>query len=439
MSDNVFSVEDFLLSVTLQSAIKCCCVVSPKMIPAAFVTVLLATSTVTQWQLQSRVRISSALSHGRHTNDYRNIEGALHLFWNDHPFKLANGIVRNVLATGNATSRLVQTTEVDTNSNAFFSNLYEGKVLSSVDFLITDVHRRRKKQSFCLVLAYDGYHFCGWQRQPKNLKSPSVQEVIENAIESAFVENGRPDVRVSGRTDSGVHALGQIARVRILTQCTANNSKFVVTTNDVFDVLNVAAQKSNYTWRCLSVYPVSDKFHPTFDAISRSYAYILDVSAVEELIDAILSTEVKVSKYRLLVRFEKHLNSLLKCLIDKELDYYALSYGSVKTESTLCRIEHAKVVIGKAIQSQKIDQPILLFEFTGNRFLRRMVRILVGTCIYHALIRLASTPWINIELDYQLDGDTELLDICNMRERSNIVKVAPPDGLIFLGANVTKR
>lgn len=415
-----------------------------------YATLLLATtSTITHRQLQSKVRCSSALTHGRHTSDFREIDEAIQLFWNDHPFHHANGIVQHVLTTGNVTARLVHTIAEDTHCNQFFLKFYEGNVLSSIDLHLetfTDniaFQRRRKKQSFCLVLAYDGYHFCGWQRQPQNLKSPSVQEVIENAIETAFVENGRPDVRVSGRTDSGVHALGQVARVRILAQRTANSSIVAVTADDVFNVLNIAAKKSNYTWRCLSVVNVSEKFHPTFDSRSRSYAYVVDAQAVLKRIFAIVSTEdescTEASKYRVLVYFQKLMNSLLKCLIGKELDYYALSYGNVKTESTFCCLEHASVVIGKALQLHTTDQTILIFEFTGNRFLRRMVRILVGTCIYHAVRRLASTPLINIELDYEPDDDTTLFDICSLRERSHSVKVAPPSGLMFIGANLSKR
>lgn len=414
-----------------------------------YATVLLATSAITHWRLQSKVHCLSALRQGRNTSCFSEIEEAVQRFWNNYPFHLANGIVRYVLATSNVTFRLVQTIADDAHCNQFFSNFYEGNVLSSIDSnpeTFTDnivFQRRRKKQSFCLVLAYDGHHFCGWQRQPKNLKSPSVQEVIENAIEAVFVDNGRPDVRVSGRTDSGVHALGQIARVRILAQRTANNSIVAVTADDVFNALNIAAKESNYTWRCLTVVNVCEKFHPTFDSRSRSYAYILDAQAVLGLIFAVVSSEVKslteASKYRTLVYFQKLLNSLLKCLIGKELDYYSLSYGNVKTESTFCCLEHASVVIGKAVQSQTTDQTIIIFEFTGNRFLRRMVRILVGTCIYHAVRRLESTPLINNVLDYEPDDDTTLFDICNLRERSRFVKVAPPNGLIFLGANVTKR
>ena len=416
-----------------------------------YASVLLTTSTIPHWQLHSKVPYSSVLYHGRHTSDRSDIDGAIQHFWNTHTFHLANGIVRKVLTNGNVTTRLVETIGVDRHHNiTFFSTFYEGKVLSSIDLNLDTVsdhnviHRRRKKQSFCLVLAYDGSRFCGWQRQPQNLKAPSVQEVIETTIERAFVENGRPDVRVSGRTDSGVHALGQIARVRILAQRRVNDSIVTVSPGDVLDVLNRAAQESNYNWRCLSVTAVSDKFHPTFDSKSRSYAYILDANAVTELIVAIQSTGAQsyteTAKHRLLVYFQHLLNSLLNCLVGKELDYYALSYGIVKTESTLCCLEHAKVIIGKAVQSQPSDQTILIFEFTGNRFLRRMVRILVGTCIYHALLRLANTTsLVHFELNHEPDNDTTMYDICTMRERTPFIKVAPPDGLIFIGANVTIR
>ncbi len=396
--------------------------------------------TFTHWHTGSQLKVSGAsvlpVRRGSHAScslapdvAVHDIEETIQIFWNDHPFHHANALVRKV-CYDNTSNRLIQIKENDVSS---FSHLYVRDGSSSLGATPdtryngnVTIRKSRKKQSFCLVLAYSGHHFCGWQRQrqPQNLKLPSVQEVVETAIEHAFVANGRPDVRVSGRTDAGVHAVGQVARVRILAQHVVNDTMTVVTTDNVRDALNIAALGSNYTWRCLSVVAVADKFHPTFDSRSRSYVYVLDAKAVLELICSIHSTglncDTEAGQYHALVQFQNILNSQLNCLVGKELDYFALSYGRVKTESTLCCLEHAKVVIGTDTEPQTNDQMMLLFEFTGNRFLRRMVRMLVGTCLYHSFLRLANhnTPLIMLEDQH----DETLIDICNSRERTSLVK-----------------
>lgn len=430
----------------------------PKMIPAVCAMVLITTSSFIHWQLQLNVRSSPVFCLRKYryapslsTSSSNNIEHKIRKFWNGRPFHLAHEIVQNVLSNGDVSSQIVKLDAVNAHNVTTLSDFYDGKWLSSLNLKLETFTdnitnpRRRKKQSFCLVLAYDGQHFCGWQRQPQNMKLPSVQEVIENAVEHAFVENGRPDIRVSGRTDSGVHALGQVARVRILSHRAMNDSRTVITTNDVFHALQMAALDTNFIWRCLSVVTASDKFHPTFDSRSRSYVYVLDAKAVLDLLVTILSIDIKsdteIQQNRILLVFQKSLNSKLKALVGKELDYYSLSYGKVKTESTICCLEHAKVVIGKSAQSESPNHGMLLFEFTGDRFLRRMVRMLVGTCMHHAFLQLSNMSCADFDLQQQVsnDADPTLLDICNSRERTRLVKVAPAEGLIFLGANVTIR
>ncbi len=66
-------------------------------------------------------------------------------------------------------------------------------------------------QKWKLTIEYDGMPFAGWQRQPNVL---SVQECIETAI-SAFSGQKPVELTVAGRTDAGVHALGQVAHVRM--------------------------------------------------------------------------------------------------------------------------------------------------------------------------------------------------------------------------------
>lgn len=110
-----------------------------------------------------------------------------------------------------------------------------------------------------LTLAYDGTDFHGWQRQP-DLRT--VQEVLEDAL--AQLTTIRPTCHASGRTDAGVHALGQV--VHFLTGSRHSLDTFVKGLNALLprDVRVLAAED------------VPQAFHATLDAKSKRYRYVLD-------------------------------------------------------------------------------------------------------------------------------------------------------------------
>ncbi|MEE2693941.1 MAG: tRNA pseudouridine(38-40) synthase TruA [Pseudomonadota bacterium] len=110
-----------------------------------------------------------------------------------------------------------------------------------------------------LTLEYDGRGLVGWQRQANG---PSVQALIEQAAENfcgqTTVCNG------AGRTDAGVHALGQVAHVDFET---------IFPTDTVRDALNAYLRPSKVA--VLDVKFVSDEFHSRFSATRREYLYII--------------------------------------------------------------------------------------------------------------------------------------------------------------------
>jgi len=114
---------------------------------------------------------------------------------------------------------------------------------------------------FLLTLEYDGAPFVGWQRQDN---FASVQSVLEDAIKS-FV--GQPVVVYgAGRTDAGVHALGQAAHVDIDKD---------MAPSEVRDALNAHLREVPVV--CLDACLVADDFHARFSALKRHYLYrILD-------------------------------------------------------------------------------------------------------------------------------------------------------------------
>jgi tRNA pseudouridine38-40 synthase len=110
-----------------------------------------------------------------------------------------------------------------------------------------------------LTLSYDGTDFHGWQRQA-GLRT--VQEVLEAAL--AQLTGTRPATNASGRTDAGVHALGQV--VHFLTDSRHSNETFVRALNAILpeDVRVLAAEEKNQA------------FHATLDAKSKVYRYEID-------------------------------------------------------------------------------------------------------------------------------------------------------------------
>ncbi|AMV40048.1 tRNA pseudouridine(38-40) synthase TruA [Planctomyces sp. SH-PL62] len=111
-----------------------------------------------------------------------------------------------------------------------------------------------------LTISYDGTDFHGWQRQPE---LRTVQSVLDEAIERL---NGgkRPNTNASGRTDAGVHALGQV--VHFLTAARHRPDVFLKALNAILppDV------------RVLAAAEVPQAFHATLDARSKRYRYRID-------------------------------------------------------------------------------------------------------------------------------------------------------------------
>jgi tRNA U38,U39,U40 pseudouridine synthase TruA len=112
------------------------------------------------------------------------------------------------------------------------------------------------------------------------------------------------------------------------------------------------------------------------------------------------------------------LNALFAPLVGVSLPYIALSYGRLKTRTSNCTLYHAHA---RVVQFD--TQPVLSIEFTGDRFLRRMVRILVSTALS-----------LGAASDAEFD-EFALLQIIQSRERRKAALPAPSQGLIFVTAS----
>lgn len=283
--------------------------------------------------------------------------------------------------------------------------------------------KNRKRTNLKISVAYRGLGFCGWEdqrhelyRNNSNISNtdnvnqplPSVQGSLADILGPVIgksSKNTKPiEIKVAGRTDRGVSAIGQVCRVR--------------TWNDIPDVeayiqelVNNEAAAKNLGLCITNVERVGPEFHPSFGARSRSYVYLIDLEEDSDDQESPRITSDLVPR----------LDRMLHELEGKELDYFALSHGKVKTETTLCILYHSKVSIVEYTGGGDHKRQALCFELVGNRFLRRMVRLLVGTALREA---------------YRGGGDDSLEHILLSKDRRERSRAAPPDGLMFVGAEI---
>ena len=117
------------------------------------------------------------------------------------------------------------------------------------------------KSNYKIIIEYDGTNYSGWQYQKNGL---SIQKEIEKALKKLL----KKDIRItgSGRTDSGVHAIGQSAN--FLCDKLENEKKFL-------NSLNYFLSKNNIT--ISSIKKKKLNFHSRFDAKKRTYKYIITI------------------------------------------------------------------------------------------------------------------------------------------------------------------
>lgn len=316
--------------------------------------------------------------------------------WEHAPFHHANEAINRVMSSEFMTSKfqVLQKLEMPAAANSGYEDLFRPLYASNDDDIcvwhtseIQLSERKDKLRHFFIRVAYRGRDFCGWQRQPQNEEQPSVQELLEDWLEP--LAERKKSIRVCGRTDAGVSAIGQVCRFR---------TAFDLTAEDVFSHLQKIPCKNI---KVQQVIQVSRAFHPTFTATCRAYVYMIDCTTWK----AFGSEKLNL------------LNRLLRALEGKELDYIGVSYGRLKTQTSLCTLHHARACFVSTDQ----EHTAICIELVGNRFLRRMVRYLVEAAIRLVLIE-------------SCNSEDALLNQIQQQDRRLIGNAAPPNGLLFVGA-----
>ena len=220
-----------------------------------------------------------------------------------------------------------------------------------------------------LTIQYDGSAFFGWQLQAKER---TVQGVLEKAVQKISGPKGRIPVHGAGRTDTGVHALGQVAHVDLETRL------------DEKDLKNALNGNLPGECRIMNIEKASDDFQARFGATKRHYQY----QCFEG--DSIL---YKNQAWQLKNMDLGRLNQLASPVIG---DHDFLSLSKFRED-----LEHTRCIIYKS--KWKSDGKMVIFYITGNRFLHHMVRYLVGTMVAVAEERFTEKEFLSLLKNPQKD------------------------------------
>lgn len=222
---------------------------------------------------------------------------------------------------------------------------------------------------YFMLLAYNGLSFHGWQRQPSDM---SVQQAIEEAMATAL---RLPQIAITGagRTDAGVSAARMIAHFDLpeTIEVTGENEQRILRALNSLLAPNIVICK---------IWEVAANAHARFDAISRTYRYFAHTSRspftgeMSWLAPANLDFDA--------------MNIAAKVLLETE-DFTSFSKLHTDVKTNICHVTYAawrpqgegdsNNVAPDAIVSGKPTRWV--FEITADRFLRNMVRAVVGTLV----------------------------------------------------------
>ena len=200
---------------------------------------------------------------------------------------------------------------------------------------------------FFIEFSYNGSNYHGWQRQPFQT---SIQERFEDCISKILSSN--ISLTAAGRTDTGVHAKKMFAHFDY---------------DKEFDYLKTIHNLNSFLPNDISVrniFRVNDDDHARFSAISRTYRYVL-ISRK----DPFMQKRAYLLKNKLDI---KKMNEACKYLLSND-DFKSFSKSKTDVKTYVCDIHEAYWT--------QVDDDTFIFKIKANRFLRNMVRAIVGTLI----------------------------------------------------------
>ena len=234
---------------------------------------------------------------------------------------------------------------------------------------------------YFIQLSYDGTHLHGWQIQPN---AKSIQETLNEALCTLL----RTNIYTigCGRTDTGVHASFFVAHMDI--------AELVLSENELVYKLNRLLPESIAIQQIFEVDPT---LHARFSALSRTYHY--HITSVKNPFTVNRKWELRE------VLDLNRMNESAKFLLG-EHDFSCFSKSNTQTETNICRVSEAFWT--------RISDSEIVFTISANRFLRNMVRAIVGTLV---------------EVGKGKMDITDIKDILDSKNRSEAGTSVPAHGL----------
>ena len=241
-----------------------------------------------------------------------------------------------------------------------------------------------------LTIEYDGKEFNGWQKQPNKL---NIQGNLEKVISDLTKEE--IEIIGSGRTDAGVHALGQVANFK--TNSNIPIEKFAIAINS----------RIKQSIRIKKAEEVDERFHSRYNCKRKTYRYIINTSETGSAIYRNLEYNIKMQLD------VKKMQEAVKFFVG-EHDFSAFKSSGTSSKSSVRTIYNAKV---------EQDGERIIIELTGNGFLYNMVRIISGTLVEVGLNKIKPE---------------DITKIIESKNRQNAGKTLPPCGLYLISVEYEK-
>jgi tRNA pseudouridine38-40 synthase len=236
-----------------------------------------------------------------------------------------------------------------------------------------------------LKIEYDGTKYVGWQSQRKGV---SVQGEIEESLKQIF--NQEIKLYVAGRTDAGVHALGQVAHFDI--------ENLSIETDKIFKALNFFLKKKKNKITILESKIVNKNFHSRFSVRKKYYLYQVFNRETQSYIQ-----ENKVWFIPQKINIERMKNASEYFLGKNDLNAF---------RSVDCQANSSIRTIDKIKIKKELD--LLKFRISGKSFLHNQVRIMVGTLI---------------QVGKEILQERDIKKIIQSKDRKNAGPTAPASGL----------
>lgn len=233
-----------------------------------------------------------------------------------------------------------------------------------------------------LILEYNGKNYSGWQKQPGKR---TIQSEVEEAIKELTTED--VDLYASGRTDAGVHALGQVASFN--TESKIEPDRLVLALNSKLPK-DISILKASYE---------DMDFHARFSAKAKKYRYIIYKRPERSVFLSDTSYHVR---YKL--DFEKMKKEAVSLVGEHDFTSFVSSGSSAKS--------NVREIYFITVEE---DGDTIVIEVCGNGFLYNMVRIIVGTLVDIGRGKIEMT----------------MEDIINSKNRDMAGHTAPPQGLFL--------